>query len=85
MSQIDKLLAKLVKLPPPKDFTWQQLQKVMKFFGYEEIEGNGSRKKFVNMQTKHKVLLHKRHPDSTLIGPQLEDVIDSLKSQGHLK
>jgi hypothetical protein len=84
MSQIDKLLTRLVRTPAPRDFTWQQLVKVMTHFGYEELEGSGSRKKFVNLRTKHKVLLHKRHPDSTLIGPQIEDIIDALKSQGYI-
>lgn len=84
MSQIDKLIAKLTKTPPPKDFAWKQLQKVMKHFGYTELEGAGSRVKFVNTETKHKVFLHKRHPDSTLIGPQIEDVVESLHSQGYL-
>lgn len=85
MSQIDKLIAKLTKVPSSKDFSWLQLQKVMKHFGYKELEGDGSRKKFVHPETKHKVLLHKRHPDSTLIGPQIEDIVESLKSQGYLK
>lgn len=85
MSQIEKLIAKMTRIPPPKDFSWDNLVKVMSSFGYDEHEGNGSRKKFINMKTKHKVLLHKRHPDSTLIGPQLSDVVDSLKEQGYLK
>ncbi|ARU87459.1 type II toxin-antitoxin system HicA family toxin [Pseudomonas sp. M30-35] len=85
MSQIDKLIAKLTKKPSPKDFSWSQLQKVMKHFGYSELEGQGSRKKFFHPETGHKVLLHKRHPDSTLIGPQIEDVVESLISQGYLK
>lgn len=85
MSQIDKVIAKLKKTPPPKDFSWKELQKVMKHFGYEELEGAGSRVKFVHPKTKHKVFLHKRHPDSTLIGPQIEDVVESLESQGYLK
>ncbi|MFJ7144291.1 type II toxin-antitoxin system HicA family toxin [Pseudomonas protegens] len=84
MSQIEKVLEKLTKTPAPRDFTWAQLQKVMKHFGYKELEGNGSRKKFVHPGTKHKVLLHKRHPDSTLIGAQIEDIIEALKSQGYL-
>lgn len=84
MSQIDKLIEKLIKTPAPRDFSWAQLQKVMKHFGYKELEGNGSRKKFVHPETKHKVLLHKRHPDSTLIGAQIVDIIDALKSQGYL-
>lgn len=85
MSQIEKVLAKLTKAPSPKDFSWIELQKVMKYFGYKELEGAGSRKKFVHPLTTHKIFLHKRHPDSTLIGPQISDVVESLKEQGYLK
>ncbi len=85
MSQIEKLLSKLTKTPWPKDFSWLELQKVMKNFGYKELEGAGSRKRFVHPKTNHKIFLHKRHPDSTLIGPQISDVVESLKAQGYLK
>lgn len=85
MSQIEKLVAKLTKTPWPRDFSWAELQKVMKSFGYKELEGAGSRKKFVNLTTRHKIFLHKRHPDSTLIGAQISDVVESLRTQGYLK
>jgi len=83
VTKIDKLIERLLKDPSPKDFSWEELVKVMRSFGYREMEGSGSRKKFINDQ-KHKILLHKRHPDSTLLEYQIEDVKDALKSLGLL-
>lgn len=84
MSKIQKLIDEFTRRPPPKDFGWNDLVRLLNHFGYEEIEGSGSRKKFVG-GLGHKILLHKRHPDSTLLDYQIELVIDALLSQGHLK
>lgn len=84
MSQAKKLLASLTRRPRPKDFSWGDLQGVMRHFGYQEKEGSGSRKKFIHPGTKHKIILHKRHPDPTLLEYQIESVIEALESQGYL-
>jgi len=44
MSKSTKALARLQSRP--KDFTWAELQTIMKHFGYEEKKGGGSRRKF---------------------------------------
>jgi len=84
MSRIQKLVDELTGDPSPKDFSWSDLVRVLKSFGYREIEGSGSRKKFVS-GANHKILLHKRHPDSTLLGYQIEQVVEALTQEGHLK
>jgi len=84
MSKLDKLIARFLCEPPPKDFSWDELVKVMRSYGYRELEGKGSRKKFVN-SVNHKILLHKRHPDSTLLDYQIEDVKHGLRQEGHIK
>jgi hypothetical protein len=84
MSKIQKLIDDFVRRPAPKDFPWDDMVRILKHFGYAEIEGSGSRKKFISLG-KHKILLHKRHPDSTLLTYQIEAVIEALTSQGHLK
>ncbi|WP_376779520.1 type II toxin-antitoxin system HicA family toxin [Stutzerimonas nitrititolerans] len=83
MSKLDKLIARFLSEPAPKDFSWEDLVKLMKSYGYRELEGKGSRKKFVN-RVNHKILLHKRHPDSTLLDYQIEDVKDALRQEGHI-
>lgn len=84
MSRIDKLIETFTSKPAPKDFSWGDLVKLLKAFGYSEHEGSGSRKRFMN-GSGQKILLHKRHPDSTLLGYQIEQVIEALKQEGHLK
>lgn len=84
MSRIQKLIADFTRSPSPKDFAWDEVVKILRHFGYEEIEGSGSRKKFVG-GGKHKILLHKRHPDSTLLAYQIEAVVEALTLQGHIK
>jgi hypothetical protein len=46
LSRIEKLIEKLKQ--KPNDFTWSELQRVLRHFGYAEIKGKGSRRKFVN-------------------------------------
>lgn len=84
MSRIQKLIDEFTRRPSPKDFPWDDVVKILRHFGYSEIEGAGSRKKFIHTG-KHKILLHKRHPDSTLLAYQIEAVIEALTAQGHLK
>lgn len=49
MTQTDKLRAKFLKIPPPKDMTWAELCCVMSSFGFEwECSGGGSHGAFIN-------------------------------------
>jgi hypothetical protein len=80
MGRKEKLLARL--LSRPKDFSWSELQTLMRQLGYEEITGRGSRRKFINTQTKRIVSLHKRHPDDTLLEYQVRDVLDFFEQEG---
>lgn len=84
MSRIDKLIDELQRQPAPKDFSWASLVRLLAHFGYKEVQGSGSRVRFLGAN-KHKILLHKRHPDSTLLDYQIEQVVDALKQEGHLK
>lgn len=68
----------------PKDFSWNELVNALSKLGYKEIERRGSRKCFIHSDSKHKILLHKRHPDSTLLEYQIKEVLTSLKAQGHI-
>lgn len=72
---VDRLKSK------PKDFTWRELTTIMTHFGYEEIKGGGSRRKFYHPRTKVLISLHEPHPKPILKAYALELVIDHLKEQ----
>ena len=83
MSKIDKLIQRL--LLRPKDFTYDNLVKLLEFFGYEEVKKGktgGSRRAFVKQSTKHIIRLHKPHPGNLLKMYQVDKIIDELKNEG---
>jgi len=79
MSRIDKLIERL--LSRPKDFTWDEMMKILKHYGYEEIprgKTGGSRRKFVNEY--HEIIsLHEPHPQKILKSYQINILIEHLK------
>jgi hypothetical protein len=84
MSQHGKLKSRLLSVP--KDFTWDELIKVLAHYGYKEITGGktgGSRRKFVDAQ-KTIISLHKPHPGNIVKSYALREVIDHLKARGHI-
>jgi len=76
VSKVEKLISRL--LSRPKDFTWQELQKVLAHFGFTEIAGTGSRRKFVHPDGRI-ISLHEPHPANILKQYALKEVIDHLK------
>lgn len=85
MAKIEKLIEKL--LSHPKDFTWDELVKLLSFFGYTELKSGktgGSRRKFADAK-KNIISLHKPHPGTILKHYQVKEVIDSLKEKGLIK
>lgn len=84
MAQIQKLMGRLLSFP--KDFTWEELIKILNHFGYKELKlgkTGGSRRKFSNREG-HVISLHKPHPANILKRYQLNDVIDALREKGYL-
>jgi len=84
MSQIEKLITRL--LGYPKDFTWEELIKILKYFGFNEVKTGktgGSRRKFVD-EASRVISLHKPHPGNILKRYQMEDVIRALQEIGYL-
>ena len=78
MSKIEKLLARVKS--KPKDFTWDELVKILSHYGYEEIttgKTSGSRRAFVN-KSKHIIRLHKPHPGDILKSYQINEILDAL-------
>lgn len=84
MSRKEKLLAKLQKRP--KDFTWEELNILLKALGYQNCKPGktgGSRRRFVH-PTAATITLHKPHPHNTLKRYIINDILNVLKREGML-
>lgn len=87
MAQIQKLIERLLSVPAPKDFSWNELVRVLNYFGYIELKKGktgGSRRKFADAE-KNIISLHKPHPSEILKEYQIKDVIEHLKEKGKIK
>ncbi|MGY4539357.1 hypothetical protein ACVW0P_003791 [Mucilaginibacter sp. UYNi724] len=85
MSRQEKLISRLLSIP--KDLTWDELCKVVAFFGYKELTGGktgGSRRRFVD-GNKNIITLHKPHPANLVKGYAIKEVIAHLKEKGHIQ
>ena len=85
MSRTEKLLQRLLSIP--KDFTWEELVKILVQFGYAELKKGktgGSRRKFAD-EKKNIIILHKPHPGNIVKEYALKQVITQLKEKGHIK
>ena len=81
MTKQQKLIEKF--LLKPKDFTWNELIKVLTGFGYKQISGGktgGSRARFIHSEYPP-IILHKPHPKPILKRYQLEDIINLLEQE----
>lgn len=80
MGQKEKLIARF-KIKP-KDFTYEELKRMLGYFNYTEEQASGSRVIFVNKQNGHKIKLHKPHPGNVLKRYQIELIQHELNYQG---
>jgi len=80
MSKNDKLLKRFLLMP--KDFSYDELIKLLKFFGFEEQatgKTSGSRVRFINPQFPgYPVLFHKPHPENVIKMYVLKNVLTVL-------
>lgn len=67
----------------PKDFGWDELVKMLHYFGYQEIHGSGSRRKFIH-ENYQLIILHEPHPRKTLKMYQVEQVYTVLNEENLL-
>jgi len=83
MSRREKLLRRL--LVKPADFTFEEMSKLLKDFGYETMRAGktaGSRAVFINKTNGHIIRLHKPHPGRILKRYQLDLVEEALRTKG---
>lgn len=85
MSRREKL--KIRFLNKPTDFTFDELGKLMRYFGYMEVpvgKTAGSRVAFYNEISDHIIRLHRPHPGHVLKSYQLVEIAQELKRKGYL-
>jgi hypothetical protein len=82
MTKVEKLIARFKA--KPKDFSFDELRRLLRFFDYHEKQGAGSRVVFENEKIDHKIKLHKPHPGNILKRYQLDLIAQELKGKGLL-
>jgi predicted RNA binding protein YcfA (HicA-like mRNA interferase family) len=85
MSKTEKLLQRLLSVP--RDFTWEELIKLLGLFGFEEVKKGktgGSRRKFAD-KNKNVIALHKPHPGNIVKEYAIRQIITQLKEKGYIK
>jgi len=78
MTKFEKLSSRFQTRP--KDFTYDELRRILRGFGYTELQGSGSRVVFFNKKIKHNIKLQKPHPENILKTYQIDLVLNELKS-----
>ncbi|NND07919.1 MAG: type II toxin-antitoxin system HicA family toxin [Saprospiraceae bacterium] len=82
MSRLSKILERL--LDPRSTITFQELEYVLGKLGYREKrtgKTSGSRRAYINTDSKHIIRLHKPHPGNELKRYAKNYIIEELKKQ----
>jgi len=83
MSRRDKLKRRFITRPA--DFTYDEMSKLLKGFGYEETKTGktaGSRVAFINNTSRHIIRLHRPHPGNVMKKYQIDLVEEALRAKG---
>ena len=82
MSKLEKIIVKLLNLNG--SFSFQELEYLLRKFKYKEKKTgktSGSRKAYINSETKHIIRIHKPHPGNELKRYVKVYIIAELKKQ----
>lgn len=71
MVRHDKLVSRF--LSRPKDFTWQEMERLLSGFGYSKVNGKGSHRKFVG-EGLPRIRLPQPHPTNVVKRVYLDQV-----------
>ena len=84
MGQKQKLISRL--LSNPKDFTFEEAETLLKYFGFElSNKGKTSGSRVIFTGTGNSCIrLHKPHPGNTLRNYQVKQIIEFLNQEGLL-
>jgi predicted RNA binding protein YcfA (HicA-like mRNA interferase family) len=81
LSKRDKLLKRL--FGRPSDFTWNELNSLLTGFGFQEVQGSGSRVKFINRDMADAIIIvHRPHPGNEIKGYVVDQIVSKLKELG---
>lgn len=86
MSRQNKLERRF--LTGPADFTYDEMSKLLKGFGYEEMKTGktaGSRVAFINKTNRHIIRLHRPHPGNIIKKYQMDLVEEALRAKGMIE
>ena len=78
MSKKDKFIK---KFKSDSEFTFQELEGLLKLLGYELMGGEGSRVKFLNRNTGNIIRTHKPHPDKSIKEYVRREIMARLKDE----
>ncbi|KAA6319812.1 hypothetical protein EZS27_030335 [termite gut metagenome] len=81
MGTRDKLIKRFIN--QPKDFTFDELSKLLKGFGFEisnKGKTSGSRIRFINIESKSVIDIHKPHPGNIIKEGTLKAIYEKLIS-----
>jgi hypothetical protein len=84
MTSNEKLIDRFIQIP--SDFTFQELERLLKYFGYEKKQSGktaGSSVHFIGSDGTS-VSMHRPHPSRYVKKPYLRAILKHLKEQGHL-
>lgn len=81
MSKKEKLLVKLCASPSPKDFPWDDLIRLMNYYGFKNTCGGGSHYMFEHT-SGFRFGMSKTHPSGILKSYQVRDAKNALRHIG---
>jgi hypothetical protein len=89
MGKHDRFADKLKRKPAPKDVKWRELKGFLSSLGFEELQGDGSRVKFLLRDVpdgagKLILFFHNPHPSSDVKPRYIEKAVITLKERGLL-
>ncbi|WP_462391754.1 type II toxin-antitoxin system HicA family toxin [Parasutterella excrementihominis] len=86
MTKTEKLIARLIKAPPPSDFTFDELCSVLISLGFEwHGDRGGSHGRFVSQRSKSDVIFCARpHPKNVMGRGTIRNIVDTLRKMGYL-
>ena len=79
----EKLIERFKK--QPKDFTYEEIQSLLGYFGYTKHNKgatSGSRVRFKNEETGQYIDLHRPHPSSVMKAWKMKAIYQHLKNNG---
>ncbi|MCL1999206.1 MAG: type II toxin-antitoxin system HicA family toxin [Turicibacter sp.] len=83
MSQKDKLIRRLKS--KPRDMTFDEVETLLSLLGFKlsnQGKTSGSSVKFINVETKGKIAVHKPHPSNVLKLYHIVKTIKTLENEG---